>query len=244
MSRRLGGIGASSVAFAERGSAAFLRSLAVIMRSLRLDSKFVQALVIRERHSALTNARASISPGGMSSCLRQFLIESLNRFLGDPVDTSPGRAFHTVGGRRELSILMVCPVHRSWAFTIMASILTRPVLSRISRLETLSCQLIPMIFRSDRIWKRSSCFNCLLYSVHDSQLYRGLVGSLTFPCFNTRERRRSRDWLAVLILAKISLSRDQSGDMMLPRYLKWSTVFSSVPSMVMVGRGAVEPGAC
>ena len=70
-----------------------------------------------------------------------------------------------------------------------------------------------------------------------------LVGSLTFRLFNTRARRCLRDWLALLILAAISLSRDPSADMTLPRYLKWSTVFNLVPSMAMVGGGVVEHGA-
>ena len=69
-----------------------------------------------------------------------------------------------------------------------------------------------------------------------------LVGSLTVRLFNTRERRHPRDLLALLIVAAISLSRDPSVDMTFPRYLRWSTVFSLVPSMVMIGGGPVEPG--
>ena len=134
------------------------------MHSLRLDSKLLQAFVIRERHSALSNARTSSSPGDIPSCLRRSLIESMNRFLGrrsgrEPWTTSP---YNSWCGRPERSILITCPVNHSWVFNIMASILTRPVLSRTSRLDTLYCQLIPMIDRNDRMWKRSSCFRCLL----------------------------------------------------------------------------------
>ena len=130
------------------GSIAFPRLLAPIMRSLQLNSKQVQALVIRERHSALSNARASSSPGGMPSYLRRSLIEFLNRFLGRPSGREPWTSYpYSIWrGRRELSILLTYPVHRSWAFSIWASILTRPVLSRTSRLGALSCQLVPMFY--------------------------------------------------------------------------------------------------
>ena len=52
-----------------------------------------------------------------------------------------------------------------------------------------------------------------------------------------------RAWLALLIRALISLSRLPSLLIMLPRYLKLSTVFSWVPSTEMVGRWATEAGA-
>ena len=73
-----------SVAVAEGGSALFLRSLAPIMRSHRLDLKLVQALVVKERHSALSRARASSSFVSVLSCLRWSLMESLNSFFGRP----------------------------------------------------------------------------------------------------------------------------------------------------------------
>ena len=73
-----------SVAVAEGGSALFLRSLAPIMRSHRLDLKLVQALVVKERHSAMSSARASSSSVSVLSCLRWSLMESLNSFFGRP----------------------------------------------------------------------------------------------------------------------------------------------------------------
>ena len=71
-----------AVAVAEGWSVTFPRPLSPIMCSLRLDSKLVQALVMRERHSVLSNARASSSPGGMPRCLRRSLIKSLNCLSG------------------------------------------------------------------------------------------------------------------------------------------------------------------
>ena len=50
------------------------------------------------------------------------------------------------------------PVQRSWAFIIMASMLTRTALSRTSRSVTLSCHLMPTSDLSDLAWKRSGCF--------------------------------------------------------------------------------------
>ena len=44
-------------------------------------------------------------------------------------------------------------------------------------------------------------------------------------------------WLALLILVSFSLSKDPSQDMVLPRYLKCSTLASGVLSMVTVGEG-------
>ena len=71
-----------AVAVAEGWSVTFPRLLSPIMCSLRLDSKLVQALVKRERHSVLFNAWASSSPGGMPKCLRRSLIKSLNCLSG------------------------------------------------------------------------------------------------------------------------------------------------------------------
>ena len=55
--------------------------------------------------------------------------------------------------------------------------------------------------------------------------------------------QRPRAWLALQIWALISLLRLPSLLITLPRYLKWSTVFSWVPSVEMVGRWAIAAGA-
>ena len=48
-------------------------------------------------------------------------------------------------------------------------------------------------------------------------------------------RRLPSAWLALLILVSISLSKEPSQDMVLPRYLKCSTLASGLSSIVMVG---------
>ena len=106
----------------EGGPAILLWSLAPIMRSLWLNSKLVQApLVVRERHSALSNAWASSSSVGILRCLRRSLIESLNSFFGRPSGREPRTSspYSSWRGRWELSILLTCSVHRSWAFNII-----------------------------------------------------------------------------------------------------------------------------
>lgn len=136
----------------------------------------------------------------------------------------------------------------------MASILTRLALSRTSRFVTLSCYLMPITDLRDLWWNCSICFRCFLYSVQVLQPYRRLlstiafyvlimVANLMFLLFRTLIRRRQRGWLALLICTEISLSSEPSEEMMLPMYLTCLTVFSSVATMVIVGRGALEPGA-
>ena len=51
----------------------------------------------------------------------------------------------------------------------------------------------------------------------------------------TRLQRLPKAWLALLILVSISLSKEQSQDMELSRYLKCSTLASGLSSTVMVG---------
>ena len=67
------------------------------------------------------------------------------------------------------SMWMTCPAQRSRLFMIMASMLVDSAMSRTCRLEIRSCHLMFRMVRSLRIWKRSSCFGCLLYRVHASQ---------------------------------------------------------------------------
>ena len=57
-----------------------------------------------------------------------------------------------------------------------------------------------------------------------------------------RLRRLPSACLAFLILVSISLSKGPSQDMVLPRYLKCSTLASGVSSMVMVGGSMVQVG--
>ena len=61
-------------------------------------------------------------------------------------------------------------------------------------------------------------------------------------CWRTCDRSLPRAWLALQILELISLSRELSLEITLPRYLNSSTVFNSVSSMVMEGRRPVESG--
>ena len=56
---------------------------------------------------------------------------------------------------------------------------------------------------------------------------------------STRWRRLPSAWLALLILVSISLSKEPSQDMVLPRYLKCSTLASGLSSVVMVGEGVI-----
>ena len=70
-----------------------------------------------------------------------------------------------------------------------------------------------------------------------------LVARVTLWWLSNLLRSRPRAWLALPILAEISLSREASLEITLPRYLKLSTVFSSVSSIVRVGCGALEFGA-
>ena len=64
---------------------------------------------------------------------------------------------------------MTCPTQRSQLFRIMASMLVNSAMSKPCRFETRSCHLMFRMVRRLRIWKRSSCFRCLLYRVHVSQ---------------------------------------------------------------------------
>ena len=52
-------------------------------------------------------------------------------------------------------------------------------MSRTSRLETRSCHLMFRMVSRLCIWKRSSCFRCLLYRVHVSQPEKRLVRTTT-----------------------------------------------------------------
>lgn len=70
-----------------------------------------------------------------------------------------------------------------------------------------------------------------------------MVTNLMFQLFRTLICRQQRGWLALLMRTEISLSSEPSEEMMLPMHLTCLTVFSSVPSMVIVGLGTLEPGA-
>ena len=70
-----------------------------------------------------------------------------------------------------------------------------------------------------------------------------LVSKVTLWWFSSLLRSRPSAWLALLILYAISLSREPSTEIMLPRYLKLSTTFSSTSSMKIAGCGATELGA-
>lgn len=51
------------------------------------------------------------------------------------------------------------------------------------------------------------------------------------------EPPNSSDWLGLLIQASISLSRETTWEMVLPRYLKVSSFASWVPAMMIAGTG-------
>ena len=61
----------------------------------------------------------------------------------------------------------------------------------------------------------------------------------TLLCVSTLLQSLPRAWVALLILTEISLLNCPSLKIMLPRYLKLLTVFISMPSIVMVGWGAL-----
>ena len=127
-------------------------------------------------------------------------------------------------------------------------------LSKISRFVILSCHHdMPRMEGKLRIWKWSSSLMCLLYNVQVSQPYRR-IGRVTALCtfslveswmlcwFSTWDCSLPSAWHALQILALISLSREPSLDMILPRYLNSCTVFSAVPSMEMEGQQAADSG--
>ena len=61
--------------------------------------------------------------------------------------------------------------------------------------------------------------------------------------FSTCVHRCQRAWLAFQLLALISLSSKPSLEILRPRYLNSSAVYSVVPSIEIKGKGAVDPGA-
>ena len=69
---------------------------------------------------------------------------------------------------------------------------------------------------------------------HFSFVDRRMLSSLS-----TRLPRLSSAWLALLILVSISQSKEPSQNMVLPRYLKCSTLASGFSSIVMVGEGCM-----
>ena len=64
------------------------------------------------------------------------------------------------------SIRMTWTTQRRRLFRIMASMLVDSAMSRTCRFETRPCHLMFRMVRRLRIWKRLSCFRCLLYRVH------------------------------------------------------------------------------
>ena len=115
-------------------------------------------------------------------------------------------------------------------------------LLRTSRFVILSCHWILRIDLRLCMWKCSSRSKFFLYKDQVSHPYERLLRmtalySLSFVhcqmlCwFNTCDHKQPRAWLALQILALISLSREPSLGMTLSRYLKFSTVFNLNPSM-------------
>ena len=138
------------------------------------------------------------------------------------------------------------PVQRSWARSTFASMLAEFAQSGDSRLEVLSCQRVCMMRRRECMWNCSSCLICLRWRVNISNLNSSeesttvlytfsLVDKRMSLCCNTLKRSLPIAWLAFWIRAVTSLFREPSLEIVLPRYLKVSTFFNWVPSMVMHG---------
>ena len=64
------------------------------------------------------------------------------------------------------SMRMTCPTHQSRLFRIKASRLVDSAMSRTCRLKARSYHLMFRMICRLCIWKRSSCFGCLLYRIH------------------------------------------------------------------------------
>ena len=60
------------------------------------------------------------------------------------------------------SMWVTCPTQRSQLLRIMALMLVDSAMPKTCRFETLSCHLMFRMVRRLGIWKRSSCFRCLL----------------------------------------------------------------------------------
>ena len=164
---------------------------------------------------------------------------------------TPERSWCGIG---ELSIQIMRPVKQSCVLRIMDSMLASPDLSTTSIFVTLSCHLKSMIYFIDLLWKCWNCVMCFLYRVHISQSYRRLVStttlytlilvvSLILLWFTTWEHRQLNIWLVLLIQVSNSLSRMSSEEIMLPRYLKWSTDSSWGLSIFMLEGVFTKPGA-
>ena len=138
---------------------------------------------------------------------------------------------------------MACLIHRSWALTIMASLLTDPALSKTSMFVILPYQQMLRIRPLDahveplHLLQGSSARCPSLASICIAAGLARTVALCTpsfvdcqmFCCFNARARTRPRPWLALRILVLISPSMKPPLENTL-RHLKSSTVFNSVPS--------------
>ena len=167
-------------------AAAFLLSRASVMLSRRFSSRLFCALFIRARQPTLSCALDSSCFWGMPASVALTLTQSLYRLRGLPwfrlpVMSSP---YSSCFGNLVSCIRITCPVHRSWAFKIMASMLVVSALSKTFKLVIRSCQRMPRIDLRQRMWNCSNCFRCLLYRVHVSHPYRRLVRTMALYTFS------------------------------------------------------------
>ena len=156
----------------------------------RLSSNVSVACLVRARHPVLSWVRGSSSLGAISVWRILSFTQSLNLLRGLPCFCFPEASF----GNLLSSKRMTCPTQRSRLFRIMASMLADLAMSRTFRLETRSCHLMFRVVRRLCIWKRSSCFRCLVQN----------------PCLTTIEEAGENDrpvhlelrWLTDIVLAQ------------------------------------------
>lgn len=133
---------------------------------------------------------------------------------------------------------MIWPVHRTYTFMTIDWMLVEFTPSKTSRLIIWSYNTIPSVEQKARMW---NIFNFLMFlrtrftiRIREGEttgtLHCTLIVSLTCLCYAGLALLRSHA-SALLIWAPISLSREPSQDILLPRYLKVSTLASWVPFM-------------
>ena len=136
-----------------------------------LSSNVSMACLVRAHHPVLSRARGSSSLTVIFVWLMLVFAKSLNLLRGLPCFRSPEASSPNISclGSLLFSMKVTFPLQRSRLFRIMASMLVDTAMSRTCRLETRSCHSMFRVVRRLRMWKRSSCFRCLLYRVHVSQ---------------------------------------------------------------------------
>ena len=120
--------------------------------------------------SPVMSAGLKLHRGNFCMVMLAFM-QSLNPLRGLPCFRFPEASSANINcfGSLLSSLWMACPTQQSRLFKIMASMLVDSAMSRTCRFETQSYHLMFRMVRRLRIFRRSSCFRCLLYRVHVSQ---------------------------------------------------------------------------